>query len=455
MSLTSLTFLGVFFPLILIAYYNPFFRSNSFRKVLLLLSSLALYSLCEPIYITLLLGLTIVNYCLVELAEKLKKDLFRGIAIVIDAGVLLFFKYINSLLAVLAVSSTSNIIFPIGLSYYTFKAISYVVDSKKTTKGNFIDVAIYITNFLTIVSGPLSTYSDELGSISEKKQITYDSFYCGVERIIIGLAKKMIIADNLGVLVKQCFSANELSLTMAWAGAIAYTFQLFFDFSGYTDIAIGVGKLLGFNLPENFNFPYMAESISDFWKRWHISLTKWFTKYLYISLGGSRVKSVGRHIFNLFVVWLVTGLWHGSTPTFLIWAMVYFLLQLLEKYTKWADILKKLHLGHVYTMLVVVIEWVIFRAESVEYALMYTKSMFLLNGNSLVTNSDLETILRYAIPFILGIIFSTNIGKKVKGILGGQFLFDHLYNLVLFLLFIVCIILSISQGYSSPLYAGF
>lgn len=456
MSLTSLSFLGIYFPLIILGYFNPIIKSNRFRKILLLLISIALYTFGEPTYILLLLGIIIINYSLVTIADKCNSNVPRALAIIMDVGTLAFFKYINKILALgLIHSDYSSIVFPVGLSYFTFKAISYVVDSKKIKGGNIVDVAIYISNFITIVSGPMSTYEDELPTIIQKHELNFSDVYRATERIILGLAKKVIIADSLSLLVNQCFAEKEISLVMAWGGAIAYTLQLFFDFSGYTDMAIGVGCLLGFNLPENFNYPYMANSISDFWKRWHISLTKWFTKYIYIPLGGSRVKSTARHIFNLFVVWLVTGLWHGSIITFIIWAMIYFLLQLLEKYSNWAELLNRMHIGHIYTILIVIIEWVIFRSPSVGTGFRYVKSMFLLSGNEVISAGELGIISKYSIPFVLGIIFSTNIGIRIKTYMSKNNILNCLYNIILIVVFVICIIISISQGYSSPLYAGF
>lgn len=457
MSLTSLSFLGVYFPLLLIAYYNPIIKGNTFRKIILICASLGLYAFCEPIYILLLMEMIFLNYYLVKLADKTNRNIFRGIAIAIDALILLGFKYINVFLSWGTVdNSLSSIVFPIGLSYFMFKAISYVVDSRDEKQGNLLDAAIYISNFLTIVSGPLSTYKDELPCIRSRVPVAERSnLYRGLVRIVVGLGKKVIIADSLGVLVAQCFSSTELSAVMAWTGAIAYTLQLYFDFSGYTDVAIGVGYLFGFHLPENFNYPYMACSISDFWKRWHMSLTKWFTKYIYFPLGGSRVKTVSRHIFNLFVVWFVTGMWHGSAFTFIIWAMIYFALQLIEKYTSWSDILQKIHLAHFYTLFVIVVEWAIFRSASLSEAAFYLKSMFLLMGNPLISELDVSTISKYAIPLTLGVIFSTNIGEKIKNIAAGNVKMNALYNLALLAMFLVCVVILLSQGYSAPLYAGF
>lgn len=456
MSLTSLSFLGIYFPLLLIAYYNPYFKSNYTRKIILLCASIGLYAFCEPVYTLLLIGLIWVNYLLVQNAERNNKNFYRTIAIVIDVVVLVSFKYINKVLEFAMVNENiSSIAFPIGLSYFTFKAISYVVDSRAVKDGKLVDVALYISNFLTIVSGPLSKYRDELPTILEKKTVTIDWAYKGLVRLMVGLAKKVIIADSLGVLVAQCFSSHELSFVMAWTGAVAYTLQLYFDFSGYTDMVIGIGYLFGYNLPENFNYPYMAKSVSDFWKRWHMSLTKWFTTYIYFPLGGSRVKTVSRHIFNLFVVWLVTGMWHGSNFTFIVWGLIYFVFQMLEKYTGITTVLNKLCLGHIYTMMIVIVEWVIFRSATIEASVSFIKSMFLLNGNPLILSSDILIIEQYIIPLLLGVIFATNIGDKIKNVMADKWVTRCIYNLGLIALFVVCIIISMSQGYTSPLYAGF
>ncbi len=455
MSLTSLSFLGVYFPLLLIAYYNPIWKQNWFRKLILLGAGLGLYTFSEPKYILLLMGIIILNYVLVKISDRMHNDVGRGVAIIIDVSILLGFKYINKLLEISSTNEFSKIAIPIGISYFTFKAISYVVDSKKIKEGSFIDVAIYISNFLTIVSGPLSTYEHELGMIREKTDTNANDIYNGVERLCIGLAKKVIIADSLSALANQAFSSSDLSFVMAWSGAIAYTLQLYFDFAGYTDMTIGLGTLFGFKLPENFNYPYMATSISDFWKRWHISLTKWFTKYIYIPLGGSRVKGSARHIFNLFVVWLVTGMWHGSSMTFIVWAMIYFILQTLEKYTKLAEYINKVHLGHIYTMLVVIIEWVIFRSDSLTQAFTYIGSMFMLNGNGLIHAYEASSIFEFIIPLTLGILFATNIGVRIKEYINTRTYVLGTYHVVLLALYIVCIIISISQGYTAPLYAGF
>ena len=456
MSLTSISFIGVYFPLLLTAFYNPIFTKNQFQKFILLSASIGFYAFVEPFYVFLLIGIILMNYLLVKASDHSGRWFFRGLAIAFDAGILLFYKYINYFLSFGQLQTGfQSIAFPVGLSYYSFKSISYVVDSRYEKEGSLLDVALYISNFLTIVSGPLSMYEDELHAIRKKKTFSFDTAYKGIEKIIIGLGKKVIIADNLGKLANCCFLSGELSVVMAWAGAIAFSLQLLFDFSGYTDMAVGTGSLFGFELPENFNYPYMATSISDFWKRWHISLTKWFTKYIYIPLGGSRVKSVSRHLFNLFAVWLVTGVWHGSSMTFIVWAMIYFVLQALEKYTSLKRLISKIHLGHIYTMLVVILEWVIFRSESLSAAFLYIRSMFACNGNALYSLDELNTIQRFLVPLILAAVFSTFFGLKLKAFFKKNNSRQFFYNTGLLIMFVVCIIMIISQGYSAPLYAEF
>lgn len=452
MSLSELSFIGIYFPLLLIAYYNPLLRSNRFRRFLLLCASLGLYAFACPFSSTVLLCLSILgNFLLVRLSDRSGRHCFRSAAILLDAAVLLFCKY-HSMLS----GGRLSFALPTGLSYYMFKLISYVSDSEKTEEsGSLADAVLYAANFLTVVSGPLTTYEDELSMLREKKRVTSETARSGFERIIVGLAGKYLIADSLGILADRCFASDGLSAVMSWAGAAAYTLQLYFDFAGYTSIVLGVGALFGFDLPENFRDPYVAESVSDFWNRWHISLTRWLTRYVYIPLGGSRVDSKARHLFNLFAVWLVSGAWHGSRATFLVWAFVYFVLQAVEKYTGLTEWLKRHRLARLYTLTVIVLEWVIFRSETLSGAFTYMKGMFGLSGNPFCAPGELETLSRYSIPFVLGILFSTPAGRKLKDAAARSAGFRCLYDLGLLALLCVCLAVLISMGYSAPLYAVF
>lgn len=458
MSLTDLSFIGVYFPLLLLAYYNPVFRSNGFRKFILLFVSLGLYFICCPLRFDLMLCVLIAaNFVLVRLSDRFGKRIFRKAAIGLDVSVLLFFKYIARLLGVfLGNGELTSLAAPIGLSYYVFKLISYAVDSETMEgSGSIIDLTIYAANFLTVVSGPLSTYEDELTYIQNKRPTSVETAGRGFERIIIGLGKKTLIADSLGLLVKSCFAVPGQSVLMSWAGAVAYTLQIYFDFSGYTDIVLGAGSLFGFELPENFNYPYMARSVSEFWKRWHISLTKWLTKYVYIPLGGSRVNTKARHLFNLFAVWLVSGVWHGSRLTFLVWAAIYFVLQAIEKYTGLERVLDRCRLGHLYTMLVVITEWVIFRSQTLTDARAYLQGMFAFGRNVICAPGDLTMIGRYGVTFVLGILFATPIGEKIREASDRSAAVRCVYYLGLAAVLCICIAVSVSQGYSAPLYADF
>lgn len=442
MSLSSLSFIGIYFPMLLICYNLPI---KGIKNLILLLFSLGLYALGNFQYLFLLILSICLNCLLVKISFKRKKKIYKTVAIIIDALVLLGFKYVNSFIGL--IQSEISIAFPLGLSYFTFKEISYVVDSREDDGSTFIDAALYIANFLTILSGPLNKFKDELCDIKHQRVSDYVK---GFERIFAGLFKKIIIADSLKLLVDSCFVSNSLSVLMAWCGGIAYSLQLYFDFAGYSDIAIGFGHLFGYHLCENFNLPYLATSISDFWKRWHMSLTSWFTTYIYIPLGGSRVKSSVRHIFNLFVVWLATGIWHGSKLTFILWAMIYFILQVLEKYTALADKLQKIHLNRFYTLFVVVIEWVIFRSDSLQSALSYLSMMFGLVGNGLFNYSDLLSLSYYKLPLLLAILMSFGTFEWLK-----KEKYQKLYQILLLLLFVLCLVIMIGRGYSAPLYAGF
>lgn len=456
MSLSSISFIGIYFPLLLLAYYNPFFRSKNFKKVILLLASFGLYAVAEPIYIFLLMFSVLFNYIMVQIEMQRKKHIFGNLAIVMDVLVLIFFKYVNQVMAMCFLSDGKvvSIAFPIGLSYFTFREISYVVDSrkmKKSVKANIIDVGLFICNFMSITAGPLGFYEQEIAQI--KGEIRID--HSGMERFAVGLIKKIVIADSLKNLADCCFAQNQLSVFMAWIGAIAYTLQIYYDFSGYSDMAIGIGKVLGFQLEENFNMPYIATSVSDFWKRWHMSLTKWFTRYIYIPLGGSRVKSSARHIFNLWVVWLCTGIWHGSNWTFILWGMIYFVLQALEKYTSISEKINHLHLGHLYTLFVVNAAWVIFRSKDITSAFQYLGTMIGIRANGFMTYADIETVKYYLLPLLAGILFASSVPCKIKELTEKHRMVQATVRTLEVMLFIISIVLVMGRGYTASLYAGF
>lgn len=459
MSLSTISFMGIYYPLLLIIYYNPINRTRIFKNSILLLASLGLYACAEPIYIFLLMASVLFNYYMAKADCKLKRRVIGNIAIIADVVLLIVFKYINPLISILRLGDDAfeAIAFPIGLSYFTFREISYVVESRKDEKyisTGLVETALFICNFMTITAGPLGFYDIEINDITGRTE-NKDNLFEGIYKCIIGLIKKVIVADSLKNLADACFSQGELSMVMAWIGAIAYTLEIYFDFSGYADMALGVGKTFGFKFMQNFDLPYTARSISEFWKKWHISLTKWFTRYIYIPLGGSKVASARRHIFNLWVVWMCTGIWHGSNWTFILWGMIYFTIQVIEKYTNIAEKINKVHLGHIYTMLVVVLCWVIFRSDNLFAAFKYIKAMFGVGSLGIVNIDDFEKAGYYIVPMAIGALFSSSFVYRFNSFRKSKAVINVFYYMFVFLLFVAALIIMIARGYTAPLYAGF
>lgn len=464
MNTTGITFLFVFLPILIIVYYNPIIKNRKFKNVLLLLASLYFYVCLEPIMVILLLGTILVNYIGVMYFIKTNKKAFKVLPIIIDFVLLLGFKYINLVLNEIGLLMNSTIEFakiamPLGVSYYTFNAVSYVLDASKTgNAGSLLDTALYISFFGKMSSGPIVQYDNMIGEIKDRNE-SFDMFCLGFQRFCMGLVKKILIADSIAGVVSECFdnSVTKLSVTTAWLGAIAYTLQIYFDFSGCTDMAIGLGNIFGFNFSENFNYPYSAVSVSDFWKRWHISLTKWFTKYIYIPLGGNRV-SKSRHILNMAVVWLFTGVWHGANWTFMIWGMLYFVFLLLEKYTNLKKFMENHKvLGHIYTLIIVVLLWVIFRANSATDAFKYIGTMFGIGASSFYDESVKKLFASIWITLIVGAIFAlpvkdTLIAKLPK----SEKAINILYNVVILVFAVLAICVCVTNGKGSvSLYANF
>ncbi len=336
---------------------------------------------------------TVIDFGAAQIIENGKRKLGLLLSVCSNLALLGFFKYFNfafenfhSLIRFLGLDHPSlnhipHIILPIGISFYTFQTLSYTIDvyrgNAKASK-NFIDFAAYVTIFPQLIAGPIVRYVDVVQQL-KNKNISAENFALGVKRFILGLSKKMLIANMFAAITDSVFETplNELSTIWAWVGIIAYSFQIYYDFSGYSDMAIGLGKMFGFDFLENFNYPYISKNIREFWQRWHISLSSWFRDYLYIPLGGSRVSAV-KVYRNLLIVFFVTGLWHGASWNFVVWGLFHGLFIILERLGL-DDILKKiwLPLRHAYTLLIVLIGWVFFRAENLTYGLQYLSKMFL------------------------------------------------------------------------------
>jgi alginate O-acetyltransferase complex protein AlgI len=399
MIFSSIVFLLFFLPAFLITYY---FADKKYKNIVILIFSIFFYSWGAPKFIFVILGTTFLDFHLVKLMsltqKKLHRRLMLSLSVSVNLGLLFYFKYSNFFVenvnAFLSIFGDVNIhwtklLLPIGISFYTFETITYVVDVYRRVHAplnNFWDYQLYIILFPKLIAGPIIRYHQLADQITDRSQNdTIDNKLTGFYRFVIGLAKKVLIANHMGQQADAIFSTNyaDLSTINAWIGILAYAFQIYFDFSGYSDMAIGIGKMIGFIFPENFNNPYISQSITEFWRRWHISLGNWMRNYLYIPLGGNRVTNKSRLYFNLWFVFLASGLWHGASWSFVIWGAYHglflvleriFLLKVYEKIGKLASTSL--------TFLIVVIGWVFFRVERLSDAVVYIKRMFAFNFNN-------------------------------------------------------------------------
>lgn len=387
MVFSSAVFLFCFLPVMLIL--TGICRKNSTRNYILLFGSLLFYAWGEPRYILLMVLSIVVNWGLGIKVSKARKVKWVIAAVIYNLSMLFVFKYLNFAVSNLGLlfgikEYSFEVALPIGISFYTFQALSYVIDIYRgdgEAQKNPLNVGLYISLFPQLIAGPIVRYQSVAEQI-KSREVCANKFNDGVKRFIAGLGKKVLISNNMALIADAAYGRAEghnLLTVMAWLGAWAYTFQIYYDFSGYSDMAIGLGKMFGFEFQENFNYPYISKSVSEFWRRWHISLGQWFRDYVYIPLGGNRV-AVGRLYLNLFFVWFLTGLWHGANWTFVLWGTMYFLLLAIEKtlhMEKWFQT-SGIHkcIGIAYTMLWVMIGWVIFRADNLQQAFYYLKTMF-------------------------------------------------------------------------------
>lgn len=425
MVFSSLTFLYIFLPIVLILNYIV---RKEFRNTLLLIASLIFYAWGGVSYTILLVISVLLNYYIGKLISKSINDklsrVYLTIGIVINLGFLGVFKYANFIVENFnyLIEGTGfsfsipdpGIILPIGISFYTFQALSYIIDvykQKVPVQKRLVDLALYISLFPQLIAGPIVRYNDIAQQLRERVN-NRENFVLGIERFVLGLAKKVIIANQFALLADTAFSIapDNLSTFVAWAGIIAYSIQIYFDFSGYSDMAIGLGRMFGFEFLENFNFPYIAKSIREFWQRWHISLTNWFRDYLYIPLGGNR-KGNKRTYINLLIIFFVTGVWHGASWNFIAWGMVHGFFMILERLGL-SKILDKLWspIRHIYTIFIVMMAWVLFRTEDFSHAWGYYKVLF--GSRSIELNLDvLDTFFNNQIYFLLviAILSSTRI----------------------------------------------
>lgn len=426
MVFSSLLFLILFFPVVLLLYY---LLPARFRNLVLLTVSLLFYAWGEPTYVFLMAATILLDFGLGLLIEHFrKKGNERGAkgtvvaAVIINLGTLAFFKYTDFFISNLnGVFGTAlpllEIALPIGISFYTFQILSYVIDVYRgDTKAQHSLVAFgaYVVLFPQLIAGPIVRYRTVADELSKRRESAAE-FSEGVRRFLIGLGKKVLLANNIGVIWNEIsgMDAGSLPLLTAWIGILAFTFQIYFDFSGYSDMAIGLGHMFGFHFLENFHYPYMARSITDFWRRWHISLSTWFKEYVYIPLGGNR-RGMARQIRNILVVWLLTGFWHGAAWNFMLWGIYFgvllileklFLLRWLEKAPRWV--------GHLYAMFLVVISWEIFAFDDLSAGLRYLGAMFGLNGAGLWNEQSIYLLYTNLLLFVILLFASMDWGKRL------------------------------------------
>ncbi len=474
MVFSSIIFLLYFLPAFLITYY---FSPAKLKNIVILIFSIFFYSWGAPKFIFVILGTTLLDFHLVKWMDmsitRLKRRILLTLSVSVNLGLLIYFKYsnffienFNAILHTVGFAEVSwvKLILPIGISFYTFETITYVVDvyrkvHKPLTK--FWDYQLYIILFPKLIAGPIIRYHDLADQITDRSaNENADNRLMGFYRFVIGLAKKVLIANHMGLQADSIFyyDFNSLDTYTAWIGILAYTFQIYFDFSGYSDMAIGIGKMIGFKFPENFNNPYISGSITEFWRRWHISLGAWMRNYLYIPLGGNRVQSKGRLYFNLWLVFLASGLWHGASWNFVIWGAYHGLFLVLERsillrfYEKTGKLFSTIT-----TFFVVVIGWVFFRIENFQDAILYINKMFSFNLVKAI-NLDRE----FVVFFILAIVFSfftySNTGKKIHDtvFLSTKLNSKHiLFSIVAFTLLILSISSITSFGFNPFIYFRF
>lgn len=434
MIFSSITFLFYFLPIVLIVYYLV---PKKFKNIVLLISSLAFYFYGEPKYTLLMMFSILSTYFFGILIDKYKKHskTFLIISICLSIGILIYFKYMNFIIQNINLVLSKKIDFiyvvlPIGISFYTFQMISYSIDvyrGEAKVQKNILKLAMYVSLFPQLIAGPIVRYTTVEEQI-ENRTHTFEKFALGVRRFILGLGKKVLIANVLGELTALFLASKEPSVLYYWLYGISAMLQIYFDFSGYSDMAIGLGKMFGFDFLENFNYPYIATSVTDFWRRWHISLSSWFRDYIYIPLGGNRVSKL-KWIRNILVVWLLTGLWHGASWNFIIWGLFFGILLIIEKVFL-TGILKKIPkiVARVYVLITVMISFIIFNGETFAQIMQNIGGLIGIGNIPLISAESIYYLKSYFVIIIVGIIGSTPIlknavkNKKITNIVEPIFL---------------------------------
>lgn len=426
MVFSSLLFLFRYLPVVLLLYYIV---PRAYRNAILFFMSLIFYAWGEPVYILLMLFSTVVDYVngrfvdyYIKKGQRSKAKIFVILAVIINLSLLGFFKYTDFVIDIInKVAGGSltplSLALPIGISFYTFQTMSYTIDIYRgdaTVQKNIISFGAYVTLFPQLIAGPIIQYNQVDKQLKSRRE-NVGQFAYGIQRFVIGLGKKVLLANNIGLLWDNINAMNieNVPILTAWIGILAFAFQIYFDFSGYSDMAIGLGHMFGFTFLENFNYPYISKSITEFWRRWHISLSSWFRDYVYIPLGGSR-KGLGKQIRNIFIVWLLTGIWHGASMNFLYWGLYFavllmvekiFLLRYLEKAPAWV--------ARIYAMFFILLGWVIFAFDNVSRGKAYFAAMFGGLNNSFINTDTLYLLYNNGILLIILILASSGVITKL------------------------------------------
>jgi alginate O-acetyltransferase complex protein AlgI len=475
MVFSSIVFLLYFLPFFFLIYY---LLPNNFKNIFILIASIFFYSWGAPKFILVILGTTFLDFILVgimdESSNSFKRKLLLSISVTMNVGLLFYFKYcnffidnINGILTIIEFRPLPilNVILPIGISFYTFETLTYVIDVYRREHKpltNFLNYQVYIILFPKLIAGPIIRYSDIADQIMYRfETFLYSDALRGFHRFCIGLAKKVIIANTLGYYADIAFETHYLDLTIsnAWLGMLSYTMQIYFDFSGYSDMALGLGQMMGFNFPENFNNPYTSKSITEFWRRWHMTLGSWMRNYLYIPLGGNRVKTQTKLFFNLWIVFLLSGFWHGASWTFIFWGAYHGVFLILERigYGKFL-----IFIGEVPSMIItfffVNIGWIFFRENNFTQALQYIKALFISNHAAPLEFNYIEFYFVLAIALLFSFFVVYRPFEKIQHhIYYGKLTVKRniLYTIIALVLFIFCISLITASSFNPFIYFRF
>lgn len=466
MLFSSIPFLYYFLPCVLLLY---FLAPKKLKNAVLLLSSLVFYAWGEPIYVLLMISSVVSGYILGLLIEKFREKrlgkVFLIVSVVISLGLLGYFKYADFFIANFnAVFGLSvpllRIALPIGISFYTFQLLSYTIDVYRGTvaaQRNFITLAAYIALFPQLIAGPIVRYADVAAQLTSRTH-SFDKIALGIRRFVLGLAKKILIANALGELCDIFRASGDKSVLFYWLYAVAFTLHIYFDFSGYSDMAIGLGKIFGFDFMENFRFPYISASITEFWRRWHISLGSWFRDYVYIPLGGNRVGKA-KWLRNIFIVWLLTGFWHGAAWNFIVWGLLFAVLLVVEKLWLQRPLQKTKVLKHIYVLLFVILSFVIFNATDMRQALSDLGAMF-GTGSIPFYSAEWSYYLRsYAVILGLAVLGATPLPQKLLAAVrrrkAGETLLNIAEPIVLAVLLLVTTAYLVDGSFNPFLYFRF